>query len=167
MKTKICLVCGKEFESGRGAKKFCSDECFRKHRREYNRLYEENRRQERALKEAPVTSEHTGVDEKLRACHEAGQTYAEAQKAETIEKFARVEVPEAFMMQTVETPERPARRKKMYLSSEEREALIRIEAQAETLQAFFRSIDGDKLDYPGVVLGRILEQIKTLLEANA
>lgn len=55
----------------------------------------------------------------------------------------------------------------MYLSSEEREALIRIEAQAETLQDFFRSIDGDTVDYPYVVLGRILEQIKALLEANA
>lgn len=76
-------------------------------------------------------------------------------------------MPEAFQVLTAETPERPARRKKVYLSSEEREALIRIEAQAETLQDFFRSIDGDTVDYPYVVLGRILEQIKALLEANA
>lgn len=160
MKIKTCPVCGKEFESERGPRKFCSDECFRKARREYDRQIKRKRAE--AIKSVPVTSERTGVDEKLRSCHAAGQTYAQAQRAETIERFARVEVPEAFQVITAETPEQPAGRKVMFFSKEEREALIRIEAQVEVLQDYFKTVD-DGMDYPGIVLGRILEQVKGLM----
>lgn len=33
----------------------------------------------------------------------------------------------------------------------------------EVLQDFFKCEDGDNLDYPGIVLGRILEQVKGLM----
>lgn len=57
----------------------------------------------------------------------------------------------------------------MFFSKEEREALIRIEAQVETLKAFFE-VEGASTgqDYPTVILGRILEQVKGLMgEADA
>lgn len=162
MKVKVCPVCGKEFKAERGQRKFCSDECFRKARREYDRQIKRKRAE--AQKGVPVTSEHTGVDEKLRSCHAAGQTYAQAQRAETIEKFARVEVPEAFMTQTAETPEKPAKEKIMFLSREEREALIRIQVQVETLQEFFKCEGLETgMDYPSTVLGRVLAQVTQLL----
>lgn len=157
-KTKTCPICGKEFEANT-SRKFCSDECFRIGRRDYNRQYDLKRKQAKV-----PTSERAGVDERLRSCHAAGQTYAQAQRAETIEKFARVEVPEAFQVITAETPEQPAGRKVMFFSKEEREALIRIEAQVETLKAFFE-VEGASTgqDYPMVILGRILEQVKGLM----
>ena len=161
--TKKCPVCGKEFEPNRGSRKYCSDECFRQYRREYDRLQKRKTYEKKLVTQspAPVSS---SVDKRLRSCHVAGQTYAQAQRAETIEKFARVEVPEAFMTQTVETPEQPAGRKVMFFSKEEREALIRIEAQVETLKAFFE-VEGASTgqDYPTVILGRILEQVKGLM----
>lgn len=159
--TKKCPVCGKEFEPNRGSRKYCSDECFRQYRREYDRLQKRKTYEKKLVTQspAPVSS---SVDKRLRSCHAAGQTYAQAQRAETIEKFARVEVPEAFMTQTVETPEQPAGRKVMFFSKEEREALIRIEAQVEVLQDYFKTVD-DGMDYPGIVLGRILEQVKGLM----
>ena len=198
-KMKICPVCGKEFETNR-SRKFCSDECFKLSRRDYNRQYDLKRKQAKA-----PTSERAGVDERLKSCHAAGQTYAEAQRAETIEKFARVEVPEAFQNITAETPEapkpltvymdpakitdedlskgglgghgptvciitpaepeQPAERRRMsYLSKEQREALIKVETEAEILKEFFRSEGFDASEFPGNILERMAEQLKQLLE---
>lgn len=159
--TKTCPVCGKEFETSRGARKFCSDECFRQYRREYDKL-QKRKTYEKKLEVQSAAPVSSSVDKRLRSCHAAGQTYAQAQRAETIEKFARVEVPEAFQVIATETG-----RKVMFFSKEEREALIRIEAQVEVLQEYFKTVD-DGIDYPGIVLGRILEQVKGLMgEADA
>lgn len=161
--TKTCPVCGKEFETSRGARKFCSDECFKQYRKEYDRL-QKRKTYEKKLEVQSPPQGGSSVDKRLRSCHAAGQTYAQAQRAETIEKFARVEVPEAFQVITAETPEQPAGRREMFFSKEEREALIRIEAQVETLKAFFE-VEGASTgqDYPTVILGRILEQVKGLM----
>lgn len=163
MKSKKCPVCGKEFEPNKGSRKYCSDECFRQYRREYDKQQKRKTYEKKLESQSPPPG-GSSVDKRLRSCHAAGKTYAQAQRAETIEKFARVEVPEAFQVITAETPEQPAGRKVMFFSKEEREALIRIEAQVETLKAFFE-VEGASTgqDYPTVILGRILEQVKGLM----
>lgn len=100
--TKTCPVCGKEFETSRGARKFCSDDCFKQSRKEYDRL-QKRKTYEKKLEVQSAAPVSSSVDKRLRSCHAAGQTYAQAQRAETIEKFARVEVPEAFQVITAET----------------------------------------------------------------
>ena len=45
------------------------------------------------------------LDKKVKALHEAGTTYAEAQKAETLASLPKTEIPELQMK--VETPEAP------------------------------------------------------------
>lgn len=184
MSQKICSVCGRAFE-GTTSAKYCSEDCrmaaHRMAKREYNRAHREKITEQRHKREQDAREEAIrrrqeqiaraeSLDNKIKACHAAGQTYAQAQAAETIEQFARVEVPEEFQKDHIETPEQPARRSLMasiFLSKDEREALIRIEAQAETLQEYFRREGTDGMDFPGVILGRILEQVKALLEADA
>lgn len=177
-----CPVCGKTYTRVR-TRKYCSDECRIKALSEQKHNYyvrmkalalgkteEEVRAEEKkkALREAEcleqIVERATKLDRKLEELHAAGQTYAEAQRAETIEKFARVEVPEAFQVLTAETPEKPAKEKIMFLSREEREVLIRIQVQVETLQEYFKfEREATGMDYPGVVLGKVLEQVTQLL----
>lgn len=172
----VCPICGQKFLD-HGSKIYCSEECRDEAERQRRRNAREadpekakadSRRWYEASKQkkAEETKNKVTLEGKLKGLRASGKTYAEAQRAETIEKFARVEVPEAFKELTAETPEQPARRRKVFLSKEERDALVRIEAQVETLQAFFKAENSDYLDYPGVVLGRILEQVKGLLEAD-
>lgn len=77
MSTYVCENCGKEF--ARTSKSKICPEC---------RL-EASRR----------------LDKKVKALHEAGTTYAEAQKAETLANIPKIEVPEHLLR--VETPEAP------------------------------------------------------------
>lgn len=168
---RTCLICGKEFE-GSTSQKYCSKECKAagiKRQKHEHYLYTKALASGRTVEEVKAADEgreipKRSLDKKLDELKACGKTYAEAQRAETIENFARVEVPEAFMTQTVETPEQPAGRKEMFFSKEEREALIRIEAQVETLKAFFE-VEGASTgqNYPTVILGRILEQVKGLM----
>ena len=168
---RTCLICGKEFE-GSTSQKYCSAECKAagiKRQKHEHYLYTKALASGRTVEEVKAADEGREVpkrslDKKLDELKASGKTYAQAQRAETIEKFARVEVPEAFQVITAETPEQPAGRGVMFFSKEEREALIRIEAQVETLKAFFEVAGASTgQDYPTVILGRILEQVKGLM----
>ena len=218
-----CPVCGKVYTKV-GSRKYCSDECRIKALSEQKHNYyvrmralalgkteEEVRADEKkkALDETErleqLVERATKLDRKVAECHANGQSYAEVQRAETIEKFARVEVPEAFQNITAETPEapkpltvymdpakitdedlskgglgghgptvciitpaepeQPAERRRMsYLSKEQREALIKVETEAEILKEFFRSEGFDASEFPGNILERMAEQLKQLLE---
>lgn len=125
-----CPVCGKTYTRV-GTRKYCSDECRIKALSEQKHNYyvrmkalalgkteEEVRAEEKkkALHEAEcleqIVERATKLDRKLEELHANGQSYADAQKAETIKQFARVEIPEEFQGTTyagwsIETPEAP------------------------------------------------------------
>lgn len=131
---RTCLICGKEFE-GSTSQKYCSKECKAagiKRQKHEHYLYTKALASGRTVEEVKAADEgreipKRSLDKKLDELKASGQTYAEAQRTETIEKFARVEVLEAFMTQTAETPEKPAGRKMMFFSKER--ALNDIEAR--------------------------------------
>lgn len=81
MSTIICERCGKEF-TRTSRSKICP-EC----------------------REAVGMTKKVSLDKKVKALHEAGTTYAEAQKAETLASLPKIEIPELQMK--VETPEAP------------------------------------------------------------
>lgn len=172
-KTVICQGCGVEFQTMGRYAKFCPDCRKMQSRRKKHDYYVRQRAMAQGKTEEEIRAEDEKVerlkanagslDSKLRECHANGQSYAEAQRAETIEAFARVTAPEPS------EPEAPAERsRKMYLSAKEREALVKVQTEAEVLMEYFKAPEGDSLDYPGIILGRIAEQVGELLkEAEA
>lgn len=85
---KVCVICGKEFSPTTGNAKVCSSECRaellrRKSKAQYERkrqtqrLWRERKKAEKAIKRRPPIQ-----------C----EGYAERQKAETIEMFARIKL---------------------------------------------------------------------------
>ena len=110
MSTYICESCGKEFT--RTSKSKICPEC----------------RLEASRK----------LDKKVKALHEAGTTYAEAQKAETLASLPKIEIPELQMK--VETPEAPKLIAREAVDKERQNA-------AEAAWRFARAI----IDLPGAL----------------
>ena len=91
---RVCEVCGRAFTWGEsGFKKSCSQECETERRR---RLSVERARKRREVTASvwsePLPRKPSKLDKKLKALDEAGVSYADQQKNETIEKFARIEI---------------------------------------------------------------------------
>ena len=91
---RVCEVCGRAFTWGEsGFKKSCSQECETERRR---RLMVERARKRREVTASvwsePLPRKPSKLDKKLKALDEAGVSYADQQKNETIEKFARIEI---------------------------------------------------------------------------
>lgn len=85
---KTCILCGETFLPTSGNQRYCvtcKAEVFDKDSRRYDR-------------EAYLAKKRKGASKrlsrKLSDLSKQGLTYAEMQKAETVEKYARVEVPE-------------------------------------------------------------------------
>lgn len=99
----VCPICGQKF-LGHGSKIYCSDECkdeaYRLQRRaaraanpekakaDSRRWYEASKQ-----KKAEEAKNKVTLEDKLKDLRASGKTYAEAQRAETIERWARVEIP--------------------------------------------------------------------------
>lgn len=99
----VCPICGQKF-LGHGSKIYCSDECkdeaYRQQRRaaraanpekakaDSRRWYEASKQ-----KKAEEAKNKVTLEDKLKGLRASGKTYAEAQRAETIERWARVEIP--------------------------------------------------------------------------
>ena len=99
----VCPICGQKF-LGHGSKIYCSDECkdeaYRLQRRaaraanpekakaDSRRWYEAPKQ-----KKAEEAKNKVTLEDKLKDLKASGKTYAEAQRAETIERWARVEIP--------------------------------------------------------------------------
>ena len=91
---RVCEVCGRAFTWGEsGFKKSCSQECETERRR---RLSVERARKRREVTSSvwqePLPRKPSKLDKKLKALDEAGVSYADQQKNDTIEKFARIEI---------------------------------------------------------------------------
>lgn len=117
----VCPICGQKF-LGHGSKIYCSDECkdeaYRQQRRaaraanpekakaDSRRWYEASKQ-----KKAEEAKNKVTLEDKLKGLRASGKTYAEAQRAETIERWARVEIPAGMEVpDPFEEPGKPADR---------------------------------------------------------
>lgn len=115
----VCPICGQKF-LGHGSKIYCSDECkdeaYRQRRRaaraanpekakaDSRRWYEASKQ-----KKAEEAKNKVTLEDKLKGLRASGKTYAEAQRAETIERWARVEIPAGMEVPSpFEKPAKPA-----------------------------------------------------------
>lgn len=78
----VCKQCGKAFKSYHGRAKFCSAECKRIHT---------NKQKKRPKTEKTTPPEPSKAFKKEAAARAEGKRYADLQKADTLEKFGRVE----------------------------------------------------------------------------
>lgn len=87
---RICKVCGKKFKPKTNRGEYCSEQCQKK-------LYSQ-RQAKRWAVESGITMEYTHkpshIDNKEKYARAKGLHYADIQKRETIQMFARVELPE-------------------------------------------------------------------------
>lgn len=85
---KTCTICGKEFDAQRAAIT-CSPECSAERARRYSEAHSLEKRLKRKAKE-----QEEQIIEKAKARHKVIECkgYAERQKAQTIEMFARVKI---------------------------------------------------------------------------
>lgn len=87
---RVCEVCGKPFTWGEsGFKLCCSKECNNK--RLSQRQKERRMKNNKDIFKAPEYKADK-LDKKVKALAEQGTTYADKQKADTIEKFARIDL---------------------------------------------------------------------------
>lgn len=92
--TKTCVVCGAEFETHQSRRIYCSDKCkrasYRAMWREY--YYRVRAGQEVHKKGEPRKDREAPLKQTLAELQETGETYAERQKKQTVEMFARVKI---------------------------------------------------------------------------
>lgn len=139
---RTCLICGKEFE-GSTSQKYCSKECKAagiKRQKHEHYLYTKALASGRTVEEAKAADAgreipKRSLDKKLDELKASGKTYAEAQRAETIERWARVEIParmeapnpfEEAEDRPATEPERRSRMSKHIMSSSVREFLAEL-----------------------------------------
>lgn len=91
---RVCEICGKAFTWGEsGFRKTCSEECEKERKRRMAVARANRRRMETAsVWETPPPRKPSKLDKKLKALEAEGTTYAEKQKADTIEKFAKIDL---------------------------------------------------------------------------
>ena len=91
---RVCEICNKAFTWGEsGYKKTCSEECEKERLRRKTVARAERRRLETAsVWSEPLPRKQSKLDKKLKELEAAGTTYADKQKADTIEKFARIDL---------------------------------------------------------------------------
>lgn len=113
---RTCLICGKEFE-GSTSQKYCSTACKAagiKRQKHEHYLYTKALASGRTVEEVKAADEgreipKRSLDKKLDELKASGKTYAEAQRAETIERWARIEVPAGMEVPSpFEEPAKPA-----------------------------------------------------------
>lgn len=113
---RTCLICGKEFE-GSTSQKYCSKECKAagiKRQKHEHYLYTKALASGRTVEEVKAADEgreipKRSLDKKLDELKASGKTYAEAQRAETIERWARIEIPAGIEVPSpFEEPAKPA-----------------------------------------------------------
>lgn len=95
---KVCEICGQAYTVNQsGHRNTCSDECEKERRRRMVVARATKRRAETAAfwEEAPPR-EPSKIDEKLKELNSAGITYADQQKADSIERFARINVEDIY-----------------------------------------------------------------------
>ena len=137
---RTCLICGKEFR-GPTSQKYCSKECKAagiKRQKHEHYLYTKALASGRTVEEVKAADEgreipKRSLDKKLDELKACGKTYAEAQRAETIERWARIEVPSPFEEPAKPAEDRPAteperrnRMSKHIMSSSVREFLAEL-----------------------------------------
>ena len=86
----VCQRCGAEFAVWQNVAwkaKHCPD-CREAANKERAREQNKKRRAKRAAEGKPM--KYSNLDEHIRALHAAGTTYAEEQKRDTVEKYARI-----------------------------------------------------------------------------
>ena len=111
----VCPICGQKF-LGHGSKIYCSDECKAagiKRQKHEHYLYTKALASGRTVEEVKAADEgreipKRSLDKKLDELKASGKTYAEAQRAETIERWARIEVPSPFEKPVEPAEDRPA-----------------------------------------------------------
>lgn len=132
---RTCLICGKEFE-GSTSQKYCSRECKAigiKRQKHEHYLHTKALASGRTVEEVKAADEgrkipKRSLDKKLDELKASGKTYAEAQRAETIERWARIEVPSPFEAEDrpATEPERRNKMSKHIMSSSVREFLAEL-----------------------------------------
>lgn len=163
----VCLNCGQPFETTAARAVYCSPEC----RKAAMKSTKPKRRKTEQAE--PKKS----LDEKLKELEANGTTYSQAQQAETIERFARVEVPDVHMaplesfarvdipeayIQKAEVPEiLPVEIERATMNIETRIALIKAQAKLEVLLELFKTEDG--IDMPGKVIGEVIVLLSEIL----
>ena len=181
-KTVICQGCGVEFQTMGRYAKFCPDCRKMQSRRKKHDYYVRQRAMAQGKTEEEIRAEDEkaerlkanagSLDSKLRECHDNGQSYAEAQRAETIEAFARVTAPEpsepreAIESQEVPgAPEVPAGNEaNMSMDPATKKALIRAQAKLEVLVEFFRAEGSDTIEFPGRVISEVVAALSEAVE---
>ena len=95
---RMCVVCGKVFVTVKGAQMMCSRECANKRKLYMNALCAKRRKgfDEETIafleRWKRVPQDPHKLDKALAECEAKGQTYAERQKAESIKRWARIEI---------------------------------------------------------------------------
>lgn len=154
LRTLVCPVCGKTFDTTASRKVYCSAACVKLARLQREQPPKPEPEEVKEIFGDPLQ----GLDEKLAALHAAGTTYSQAQQADTIRQFARVEVPDAFR---IETPEQPVMIvKEQSMTNEMKLELIKAQAKLEVLVEYFR---GDGIEFPGKVIGEVVAQLSELI----
>lgn len=85
-KIKQCPYCGKHFKQNTNSQKYCSIDCQTKAN------YEKKLERYRQFKAEEQERKLSSLDKKIKKAHENGLAYKDLQKAETVEKFARVRI---------------------------------------------------------------------------
>lgn len=179
MKTFICHACGATFEAEGRYAKFCPECRKLQSKRKKHDYYVRQRAMAQGKTEEEIRAEdekaerlkaNTGsLDSRLRECHAAGKSYAEAQRAETIEAFARVaplepsEPREAIEPQEVSEPPVESEAN-MSMDPATRKALIRAQAKLEVLVEFFRADGSDTIEFPGRVISEVVAALSEAVE---
>ena len=89
---KICAVCGKNFDAVPMQRKYCCTEC-EQHAKRKTHAESKKRRREQKMAEERARKYRSGMlDARLKEASEAGMTYAELQKAKTIELVRKGEL---------------------------------------------------------------------------
>lgn len=91
---KVCVVCGAEFETTDYRRNTCSPECKEKRKKDYQKLYRQTpcKTAEDKFIEAyqRVPEDPRKFDKTLERLKQEGKSYAEAQREETINRYARI-----------------------------------------------------------------------------
>lgn len=87
---RVCVICGRAFTWGEsGYKNCCSKDCERERLRQVSKKRREGTA---STWEETAPRKPSTLDKKLKALEAEGMTYADKQKADTIAKFARIDL---------------------------------------------------------------------------
>lgn len=97
-RTKDCPICGRTFEPKGARQKYCSPECLAKSlpepKRKANNIGPRIKPPTAPAADQKPKRRKGNLDATLKKLHDTGQSYAEHQKADTIKRFAHIDLEE-------------------------------------------------------------------------